>query len=161
MPRHSFNRLKLNEEGDVLSNYDFNDGQGAQQTGVMPPQPGYQQPPMYQQQMPQQGYGYGMQRPGLRGFGRRQGMSDTETKPFFLTSEFGVSVITAILIAITAASSHAFGAWRAWILITAIVVAYNVSRGLAKAGTRSHASDPRDDLDLSRSHGENQHSHQR
>ena len=36
---------------------------------------------------------------------------------------FAVSLLAAILIAITAASSRAFGAWRAWILITAIVVA--------------------------------------
>ena len=44
-----------------------------------------------------------------------------ETKPFFLTSEFVGSVLAICGIAITAASSDAFGAWRAWILITAIV----------------------------------------
>jgi hypothetical protein len=136
-----------------LSNYyDGNGDQSGQPTGVMP-SPGYQQPPVYQQPMQHQGYGYGMQ------FGRPRRSFPIETKPFFLTSEFGVSLISAILIAITAASSHAFGAWRAWILITAIVVAYNVSRGLAKAGTRSHASDPRENLDLTRGHG-NSHDQQ-
>ncbi len=73
-----------------------------------------------------------------------------ETKPFFLTSEFVGSVLAIAGIAITAASSDAFGAWRAWILITAITVGYMVSRGIAKSGTRSHADDPREHLDLGR-----------
>ena len=51
-------------------------------------------------------------------------------------------------IAITAAASDAFGAWRAWILITAVTVGYMVSRGIAKSGTRSHADDPREHFDL-------------
>lgn len=136
-----------------MSNYYEGNGEPGQPTGVIPP-PGYQQPPYYQQPMQYQGYGYGMR------FGRPRRGLPLETKPFFLTSEFGVSLITAILIAITAASSNAFGAWRAWILITAIVVAYNISRGLAKAGTRSHASDPREDLDLARGHGNGSHEQQ-
>jgi hypothetical protein len=138
-----------------LSNYhEGNGGEAGQGTGVMPPpSPGYQQPPMYQQP----GYGYGM-----RPFGwRSQRPFPTETKPFFLTSEFVVSLVAELLIAITAASSHAFGAWRAWILITAIVVAYSFSRGLAKAGTRSHARDPREHLDLTRGHDhQNAQTHQ-
>jgi hypothetical protein len=71
-----------------------------------------------------------------------------ETKPFFLTSEFVGSVLAIAGIAITAAASDAFGAWRAWILITAITVGYMVSRGIAKSGTRSHADDPREHFDL-------------
>ena len=71
-----------------------------------------------------------------------------ETKPFFLTSEFVGSVLAIAGIAITAASSDAFGAWRAWVLITAITVGYMISRGIAKSGTRSHADDPREQLDL-------------
>ena len=71
-----------------------------------------------------------------------------ETKPFFLTSEFVGSVLAIAGIAITAASSDAFGAWRAWILITAIAVGYMISRGIAKSGTRSHADDPREQLDF-------------
>lgn len=71
-----------------------------------------------------------------------------ETKPFFLTSEFVGAVLSIAGVAITAASSEAFGAWRAWILITAVTVGYMVSRGIAKSGTRSHADDPREHLDL-------------
>jgi hypothetical protein len=86
---------------------------------------------------------YGYQRP------RRS----IETKPFFLTSEFVGSVLAIAGIAITAASSDAFGAWRAWILITAITVGYMISRGIAKSGTHSHADDPREHLDLGRGQG--------
>jgi hypothetical protein len=71
-----------------------------------------------------------------------------ETKPFFLTSEFVGAVLAIAGIAITAASSDSFGAWRAWILITAVTVGYLVSRGIAKSGTRSHADDPREHLDM-------------
>jgi hypothetical protein len=71
-----------------------------------------------------------------------------ETKPFFLTSEFVGAVLVIAGIAITAAASDAFGAWRAWILITAVAVGYMVSRGIAKSGTRSHADDPRENVDI-------------
>jgi hypothetical protein len=105
---------------------------------------------MHQQQMPMQApYGYSSP------YGMRLRRNyPIETKPFFLTSEFAVSLVTVIAIAITAATSHAFGAWRAWILITGIVAAYNLSRGIAKSGTRSNASDPRENLDLNWGHGD-------
>ena len=77
-----------------------------------------------------------------------------ETKPFFLTSEFVGAVLAIAGIAITAASSDAFGAWRAWILITAVTVGYMVSRGIAKSGTRSHADDPREHFDLNWGRGQ-------
>ena len=105
-------------------------------------------PPQYAQghaQQPPYGYQQQWQRP------RRS--YPIETKPFFLTSEFVGSVLAIAGIAITAASSDAFGAWRAWILITAITVGYMVSRGIAKSGTRSHADDPREHLDLGRGQG--------
>jgi hypothetical protein len=112
---------------------------GTQMMGGRPAGMSSQHQPMMQ---PPYGYGYG--------YGPRMRRHyPIETKPFFLTSEFAISLIAAIAIAITAASSHAFGAWRAWILVTAIVSAYNLSRGIAKSGTRSNASDPREDLDLS------------
>jgi hypothetical protein len=82
-----------------------------------------------------------------------------ETKPFFLTSEFVGSVLAIVGIAITAAASDAFGAWRAWILITAIVVGYMVSRGIAKSGTRSHADDPREHFDLPWGRDQHQQGH--
>ena len=103
---------------------------GAQQYAPGHPQ---QTPPPY-------GYQQQWQRP------RRS--HPIETKPFYLTSEFVGSVLAIAGIAITAVSSDAFGAWRAWILITAITVGYMVSRGIAKSGTRSHADDPREHLDL-------------
>jgi hypothetical protein len=96
-------------------------------------------------QQPQQQYGYRSSRFGMRS----PRMHGSETKPFFLTSEFVVSLLASIGIAITAASSTAFGAWRAWILIAALVAAYTVSRGIAKCGTRSNATDPRENLELS------------
>ena len=100
------------------------------------------------QTVPPYGYGHWEMRP------RR--VYPIETKPFFLTSEFVGAVLAIAGIAITAASSDSFGAWRAWILITAVVVGYMVSRGIAKSGTRSHADDPREnfDLNLGRNRGE-------
>jgi hypothetical protein len=119
---------------------------------------------MYQpQQVPppaQYGYGqptgYGMRRQ----WGFNRGMAPhagIETKPFFLTSEFVLSLIAAIGIAITAASSHAFGGWRAWVLIAAIVASYNLSRGIAKCGTQSRAHDPREDMRLGAGHDHHEH----
>ena len=131
-----------------MSNYDDGNRMGGAPT--MPPPP--QQVPM---QQPPYGYGYGMSPYGMR----MRRSYPIETKPFFLTSEFALSLIVAIAIAITAASSHAFGAWRAWILITAVMVSYNLARGIAKSGTRSNASDPREDLDLNWGRGDG-HSHE-
>lgn len=117
------------------------------ETAVRPPVP--PSPLPYHQGAPQpqyapQGYGYGPPPWAMRV--RRQ--YPIETKPFFLTSEFVGAVLAIAGIAITAASSDAFGAWRAWLLITAVVVGYMVSRGIAKSGTRSNSNDPREQLDL-------------
>ena len=95
-------------------------------------------PPQYAPGRPQQ----------QRNQQRQQRSNPIETKPFYLTSEFVGSVLAIAGIALTAVSSDAFGAWRAWILITAITVGYVISRGIAKAATRSHADDPREQLDL-------------
>ena len=110
--------------------------------------------------MPQAPYGAPQQMPGysyqpMPPYGYQQQWQlrprrvyPIETKPFFLTSEFVGAVLAIAGIAITAASSDAFGAWRAWILISAITGAYMISRGIAKSGTRSHADDPREQFDL-------------
>ncbi len=103
-----------------------------------------------------QPYGYGMQQPQWQMRPRR--IYPIETKPFFLTSEFVGAMLVIAGIAITAAASDAFGAWRAWILITAVTVGYMVSRGIAKSGTRSLADDPREHLDLNWGRGGDQHS---
>jgi uncharacterized protein (TIGR02271 family) len=82
------------------------------------------------------------QTPTWRGSSPRP--SSAETRPFWLTSEFVAALLAIVGITVTAASTDAFGAWRAWILISAVVLGYFISRGLAKRGTPSHAADPRE-----------------
>jgi hypothetical protein len=99
------------------------------------------------------GPGYGYPAPWQMRRGMGMGMRhhhSIETKPFYLTSEFVISFLASIAIAISAATMHAFGGWRAWMLITAIIVSYNLSRGIAKSGSRSRAYDPREELQLGR-----------
>jgi hypothetical protein len=86
-------------------------------------------------------YGYGMtQRPQWRGM--------IETKPFFLTSEFFGSLLAIIAMAIGVATADNFDSPRFWTLVSVIVAAYVISRGIAKSGTKSRAADPREDMDL-------------
>lgn len=61
----------------------------------------------------------------------------TETRPFWLTSEFGAAVLAIAGIAVTAAATDGFGAFHAWILISVIALGYLLSRGLAKRGIHS------------------------
>jgi hypothetical protein len=113
-------------------------------------------PPQYQQQ---QYYGYGMQPYGRR-FGGGLGMNRggwSETKPFFLTSEFLVTLVCVIGICITAAIAADLDSHRASALIAGLVAAYTLSRGIAKSGTRSRATDPRDDVHIGRSHDGHDH----
>jgi hypothetical protein len=67
------------------------------------------------------------------GYGRRP---YSETKPFFLTSEFlaFVGLLTALLI--TLAVSDSLNEFRGWLLPTLLTSAYILSRGIAKAGER-------------------------
>jgi hypothetical protein len=74
----------------------------------------------------------------------------SETKPFFLTSEFIVFVLYLMGLGIAAGSSPSIDARLFWILATIATSFYMLSRGIAKAGTRSRAHDPREDLDLGR-----------
>jgi hypothetical protein len=74
----------------------------------------------------------------------------SETKPFFLTSEFVVFVLYEMGLGIAASTSPSIDARLFWILTTIATVGYMVSRGVAKAGSRSRAHDPREDIDLSR-----------
>jgi hypothetical protein len=72
-----------------------------------------------------------------------------ETKPFYLTSEFGVAVVTSLAVLIASAlvdgvpddPDGGFGARAAWFFVTLIVVGYMLSRGIAKAGSREHWND--------------------
>jgi hypothetical protein len=97
-----------------------------------------------------QPYGYGMQRPNWRGM--------IETKPFFLTSEFFAPLLAIIAMSIGVATADNFDAPRYWTLVSVIVAAYVISRGIAKSGTKSRASDPREDMDLF-SRGNDRHQH--
>ena len=137
-----------------MSNYD--ESRGGVQDAPLSRDPGGQTasyaspfPPGGPQAMPPHGYGAQWEL-------RPKRVYPIETKPFFLTSEFVGAVLAIAGIAITAASSDAFGAWRAWILITAVAVGYMVSRGIAKSGTRSHADDPREHFDLNWGRGQDQ-----
>ena len=94
--------------------------------------------------LPGQGYApqYGYGRPS---YGRNPW---TETRPSFLTSEFLFTILGVIGIAITAASAADIDSRLATMLITGLLAAYTVSRGIAKSGSRSSANDPRDDVRL-------------
>jgi quinol-cytochrome oxidoreductase complex cytochrome b subunit len=77
----------------------------------------------------------------------QQGQS-SETKPFYLTSEFLVFVLYLMGLGISASTDETIDARLFWILATVAVFGYMVSRGIAKAATRSRAHDPREDIDL-------------
>jgi hypothetical protein len=74
----------------------------------------------------------------------------SETKPFFLTSEFLVFVLFLMGLGIGASSSPDVDARLFWILTTVATSFYMLSRGIAKAASRSRAWDPREDIDLGR-----------
>jgi hypothetical protein len=74
----------------------------------------------------------------------------SETKPFFLTSEFLAFVLYLMGLGIAAGTSPQVDARLFWILATIATSAYMLSRGIAKAASRSRARDPREDLDLGR-----------
>ena len=88
--------------------------------------------------------------------------SSTETKPFFLTSEFMVLVLMTVSLFIASAVVADVDSKLAWILGSSLVGAYILSRGIAKAGSRSRSVDPREDMlnerlpaDSSRAHVHN------
>src|SRR3954453_2707883 len=143
--------MSIYDDRDTAITRDPLQGQGQQQ---------YQQPMQPQYQPPYAGYGYGS--PYGRGYGtgygfgmRRQG-GWSETKPFFMTSEFLATLLGVIAIAITAGVAEDLDSRLATALIAGLIAFYTLSRGIAKSGTRSRATDPRDELDFNRSHD---HSH--
>ena len=86
-----------------------------------------------------------------RGLARRV---STETKAAYKTTEFAVYVVVfvGILVASFLVKTGQdgervdyFRADKAWWYITLLTIGYLVSRGLAKAGSRSSDSDPRTD----------------
>ena len=74
----------------------------------------------------------------------------SETKPFYLTSEFLVFVLYLMGLGISAATDSTIDSRLFWILATIATTGYMVSRGIAKAASRSRAHDPREDIDLGR-----------
>jgi hypothetical protein len=74
----------------------------------------------------------------------------SETKPFFLTSEFIIYVLYLMGLGIAALTSDTIDARLFWILATVATSFYMLSRGIAKSGTRSRAYDPREDMDVGR-----------
>ena len=74
----------------------------------------------------------------------------SETKPFFLTSEFLVFVLFVMGLAIGTSTSDDVDPRLFWILTTVATSSYMLSRGIAKAASRSRAYDPREDLELGR-----------
>jgi hypothetical protein len=81
------------------------------------------------------------------GFGPGAFGPPSETKPFFLTSEFALTLATLVALAVTAASSDVLDAGTLWPLATAIVAAYVFSRGFAKSGAPSRTWDPRETME--------------
>jgi hypothetical protein len=144
-----------------MSNYDDRDT-AITRDPMQSPMQGQGQPhyqPSYQQQQQPYYGGYGYGSPYSRRMGMGMGRGGwSETKPFFMTSEFLGTLLCVIAIAITAAVAEDLDSRGATLLITILVAAYTMSRGIAKAGTRSRATDPRDELNLSRSH-DGGHSH--
>jgi hypothetical protein len=65
----------------------------------------------------------------------RQHLRTGETKEFFKTSEFFVTLLAVAALIISAALQDNFDAPGMWRLVTALVIAYVVSRGIAKAGS--------------------------
>jgi hypothetical protein len=75
-----------------------------------------------------------------------------ETKPSYKTTELIVYVLAVIGVLIASATvgdgaaengADYFAADKAWWYITLLTIGYMVSRGLAKAGSRSSDADPR------------------
>jgi hypothetical protein len=73
---------------------------------------------------------------------------DSETRPFFVTSEFLVFVLFLMGLGIAASSSPSVDARFFWTAATVISSFYMLSRGIAKSGSRSRAHDPREDLEI-------------
>ena len=80
------------------------------------------------------------------------GSRGEETKPSFKTSELVVYVLAVLGVLIASAvtgdagaenGGDIFAADKAWWFITLLTIGYMVSRGLAKAGSRTRDTDPR------------------
>jgi hypothetical protein len=80
----------------------------------------------------------------------RRRVHDSETRPFFVTSEFLVFVLLLMGLGIAAGSSDNIDDRFFWIAATVASSFYMLSRGIAKSGSRSRAWDPREDIEVGR-----------
>ena len=70
---------------------------------------------------------------------------EVETRPFFLTSEHFYFVIFSIALLISCAVDNSLDSPFYWRWQIVLLVGYMLSRGIAKAGSRSSSYDPRDE----------------
>ena len=76
--------------------------------------------------------------PSVHRVHRHEGVKGTETKAAFKTTEFIVYVLAVLGVLIASAIvDQSFGADPAWRYVTYLTVGYMISRGLAKAGSRT------------------------
>jgi hypothetical protein len=83
-----------------------------------------------------------------RWMGAPRAIHDSETRPFYVTSEFLAYALFLMGLAITASTSESIDARFFWQWAGLLTIAYMIARGLAKSGTRSRAHDPREDMEL-------------
>ena len=76
----------------------------------------------------------------------RKHVHDSETRPFYVTSEFLLLELLLMGLGISASTSESMDARFFWEWATLASIAYMLSRGFAKSGTRSRSWDPREDL---------------
>ena len=70
---------------------------------------------------------------------------ESETKPFFMTSEFLFYAIMTLALLVTAMSDNSIDARWFWLLEVPLTIGYLLSRGIAKSGSRTPSYDPRDE----------------
>ena len=80
------------------------------------------------------------------GVGVSRRRDSIETKPFYMTSEFLSTALMTVALFISSMVVEDIDSRLAWILGVSLVGAYVLSRGIAKAGTRSTSYDPREDM---------------
>ena len=71
--------------------------------------------------------------------------AESETKPFFMTSEFLFYGLMTLALLVTAMSDNSIDARWFWLLEVPLTIGYLLSRGIAKSGSRTPSYDPRDE----------------
>jgi hypothetical protein len=70
---------------------------------------------------------------------------ESETKPFFVTSEFMFFALMTLALLVTTLTDNSIDARTFWYLEIPLTIGYLLSRGIAKSGSRSPSYDPRDE----------------